>query len=421
MKNYLLFIFSFFLVNTLCVAQDYSEVDEYAKSVKYIENYTVGDLAHKLTDKFDKDEDKVRSIFYWITENIAYATDYSYSRGNIGTLTRKKGVCSNYADLFQELCDSSGIKSWVLIGYVKRYPRDIGMASFSNHAWNAVEINNKKYLLDVTWAAGTVGNGKFHKNRNEYYYLCPPENFIFDHFPEDKKWQLLNPVVDEQTFIDYPLIEKVFTQYNITDLKPLKGIIIDTVVYVSFKSDKEIYSISLAKFNYETYGKYSASIKKINFTKNDNSYSFKCKIKKNSAYALNFFINGSSFITYKLIARDYRFKLPIKINLSNRESTIKYILSAFRKKDLAQLNRTVHSKKKYLSFNEVEYAPEVIDILSKWNGEYSGNLLNLIGGSIYKTMNYFIYRIDTEYYLKLLEINGRYYFYSIDKDDYSEK
>jgi len=421
MKNYYLFLLIFILVNTTGIAQDYTKVDEYAKTVKYIDNYTVGHLAHALTDKFNKEEDKVRAIFFWMTENIEYAVDYSGNRTNLETVIRKKGVCSDYADLFKELCDSSGINSWVLSGRIKRYPQDIGMPSFTNHAWNAVEINNKKFLLDVTWAAGAVGSGKFHKRRNEYYYLCPPEIFIYDHFPEDQKWQLLNPVVKEQTFIDYPLIENGFMRYNVTDLKPLKGIVIDTVIYISFKSDEVINSISLAKFNYETYGKYGAILNKIKFTKNNNIYSFKCKIKEKSAYALSFYINGSEFAGYKLIARNYRFKLPIKINLSNKESTIKYILAAFRYKNLAQLNRTVYSKKKYSSFYEIENAKEVIQILSKWNGEYSGNLLHLMGGSNYKSSDYFIYRIDTEYYLKLIEINGKYYFYSIEKDDYHEK
>ncbi|MCD4793976.1 MAG: hypothetical protein K8R54_12130 [Bacteroidales bacterium] len=414
MKKFVLLILIFYKFNIL--AQNYSEIDAFAKTVKYIENYTVGHLAHDLTDKFEKEEDKVRAIFYWITENIEYAVDYSHNKNNIETLTRKKGVCSDYSDLFKELCDSSGIKSWKLSGYAKTRISEVGMPFFANHAWNAVEINNKKYLLDVTWAAGAVGWGKFTKRRNERYFLCPPDIFIYNHYPENEEWQLLSPVVDEQTFIDYPIIKRGFLDYNVTDLKPMNGNITDTVLNVSFISEKEISSISVAKYNWGTCGR--TELKKIEFTKNNNLYSFKYKIKAKSACQLNFFIDHSPFVSYKMVTNDYRFKLPIKINLKDKNSTVKYCLSSFKYNDLAKFNRTVFSKKKFRSFNEIENANELLTILSKWNGDYSGRLLNLMSFEYPNRVNYLVYRINSEYALKLKQVGERWYFHSILKGDY---
>ena len=52
-----------------------------------------------------------------------------------------------------------------------------------------------RYLLDVTWATGYLGNDmKFNWLLDEHYFLTDPRKFIFDHFPitkyqeEDMKW-----------------------------------------------------------------------------------------------------------------------------------------------------------------------------------------------------------------------------------------
>jgi transglutaminase/protease-like cytokinesis protein 3 len=74
----------------------------------------------------------------------------------------------------------------------------------SNHAWNAVQINKKWYLLDCTFASGYIdlNKVKFVKHRNDVYYLTPPRIFILDHHPSDSKWQLLDKPLDINSFIN---------------------------------------------------------------------------------------------------------------------------------------------------------------------------------------------------------------------------
>jgi transglutaminase/protease-like cytokinesis protein 3 len=72
----------------------------------------------------------------------------------------------------------------------------------SNHAWNAVLIDHKWYLVDPTWASGYTNRAvtKFTRKRNDFYYLTPAEDFILDHYPDDPQWQLLGSPVDWKGF-----------------------------------------------------------------------------------------------------------------------------------------------------------------------------------------------------------------------------
>src|SRR5262249_35212157 len=76
----------------------------------------------------------------------------------------------------------------------------------SNHAWNAVRIDGHWHLVDATWGAGSVGDKKFLKRYRDYYFLTPPEQLIFSHFPDDVRWQLLEPPVTQAEFEHWPKI-----------------------------------------------------------------------------------------------------------------------------------------------------------------------------------------------------------------------
>ncbi|MCB0760459.1 MAG: hypothetical protein KDC12_02975 [Flavobacteriales bacterium] len=142
---------------------------------------------------------RVRNLFEWITSNISY--DYGmYRRISEGKDSReqsaedvarkRKGVCEGYANLFAALCQKSGFRCEVIEGHARGGvygKRDQGEL----HAWNAVQINKRWYILDCTWAAGYVdGKGKFHFERNEHFWLTNPEEMTDDHYPFDPLWQL---------------------------------------------------------------------------------------------------------------------------------------------------------------------------------------------------------------------------------------
>ena len=101
------------------------------------------------------------------------------------------------------LTRACGLQAERISGYTKSYSYRSGdsfKGKQSNHAWNAVKINSRWQLLDVTWAAGYVNDGhQFVRRFSGHYFLTPPEEFILDHFPENPQWQLLaEPVKMEQ-------------------------------------------------------------------------------------------------------------------------------------------------------------------------------------------------------------------------------
>src|SRR5690606_29018078 len=107
---------------------DFKKIDEYAKSIDYIENKS---LAKELTKNSTTELEKVRAIFIWITDNIEYdfelykspeLQDEIYtSEANIieHTLKSKKAICSGYSFLFKSLCDEIGIESVSITGFSK--------------------------------------------------------------------------------------------------------------------------------------------------------------------------------------------------------------------------------------------------------------------------------------------------------------
>ncbi len=207
-------------------------------------------LAYLLTESYEKDIEKVRSIFRWITEHIAYRvknpygnretsvyipgyTDSSFMGESIHetiakrVLQKKAAVCDGYSRLFKTLCDYAGIRSEIVTGYVKTNMGRAGAKFRSNHNWNAVLIDSAWHLLDVTWASGffTFRSDEFIKQYNNHYFLTPPEEFIRDHFPDDLQWTLLPdpPILKE--FDASPFKQKSFSKYNIISYRPSTGVI----------------------------------------------------------------------------------------------------------------------------------------------------------------------------------------------------
>lgn len=253
------FVFSFFLlISSYCLCQtpplDFTSVD---RRVKEVVPASADTLAQILTAPYPTETEKVRSIFKWITENIAYdtkgyynlntiyrglfrqdsssdsATVYKNYNDNIvkKVLTEKVAICDGYSRLFKTLCDYANIKSEIVIGYVRWHSDSIGAQTKRIHAWNAVQIDNEWHLLDATWASGYSNKDvtKFKREYDDYYFLTPPGHLINDHFPLESKWALLSHPITINAFYDQPYLFPAFRKYKINSFKPLAGLIVTKV------------------------------------------------------------------------------------------------------------------------------------------------------------------------------------------------
>jgi transglutaminase/protease-like cytokinesis protein 3 len=214
----LYFVAAFFLnVNAT------KNVDSIISKIKLSSVPNLEFLADTLTSQFQTDSEKVRAIYFWITENISY--DYKqYKKAKYGiypkfpddmdyetwhyeklmkVVRKRKGICQDYADLLTYLCRVTGILSETVSGYGASHRVCILMLidkKETNHAWNAVRIGNKWRLIDACWGSKQVVNGRVVEERDDFYFCCSPSEFIVDHRPLFSKWQLLNEHVSMKEF-----------------------------------------------------------------------------------------------------------------------------------------------------------------------------------------------------------------------------
>lgn len=183
-------------------------IDKHAMSTPAEEEESPNRLGIYLTEPYSKDKDKAYSIYRWLTLNIAYDVDGFFGRDSKKScsaedvLKNKLSVCSGYANLFKAMGKAAGLEIEVVSGYAKGYGYKPGQRiQGSNHAWNALRIDDKWYLSDATWGAGHVGNDMmFHREPNSYRFLMDPEYAILDHLPEDEKWQCMDEPVSKEIF-----------------------------------------------------------------------------------------------------------------------------------------------------------------------------------------------------------------------------
>lgn len=210
MKQTILVI-AFLLIAQIIFAQKsvvniYATIDKKVLQLPDSMTKTTDGIARYLTANFSTDKEKARAIFIWIASNIQYDIDnmfainfYEKREDKIAKpLKSRKGICENYAALFNEVCLKSGIKSFIIEGYTKQN----GFADYIPHAWCAALIDSTWFMFDPTWGSGYISNGKFVKKINNDYYKVNPSTLIKSHMPFDFLWQFLNYPVTNQEFYE---------------------------------------------------------------------------------------------------------------------------------------------------------------------------------------------------------------------------
>ena len=252
-KNILIFLLSFLMLQA--VAQDFTKVDQYARDYKAkTKDYKA--LAVDLTAPFDHPTDKARAIYVWLTDNIKYDCKKFHKRQKgkakkkpityrteqereqvlkarkveymTLTLKKKKGVCEDYALLFQKMCEAVGIESRFVTGHLGGKPQKIGkIPRIFNHAWNSVQLEGQWYLVDATTGSGTSKPGckGFQKNFNGGLFMTAPQDMILSHYPDKEEWQYLEQPLTKEEYSQLPVASSGFYKYRVKDYAPKKGII----------------------------------------------------------------------------------------------------------------------------------------------------------------------------------------------------
>ena len=114
------------------------------------------ELADEICADSDTDAEKVQAIYNWMIVNFEYDYDYQTLLQYFDvrrTLSTRKGVCYDFANLFAALCRSQNIPCYVVDG--TPYNR-----TTEDHTWNRVYYDGCWWDLDVTNDITSTANGK---------------------------------------------------------------------------------------------------------------------------------------------------------------------------------------------------------------------------------------------------------------------
>lgn len=187
------------------VINEYAATDKAALQIPDSVTSSSAQLANYISSRFHSDKERIRVAFVWIAGNIRYDYKNMYRIGFSETKEEKiakplashKGICENYAHLFQDVLSHCGISAYVVEGYTRqgvtidRIP----------HAWSAVRLNGVWAFYDPTWASSTsIKTDSINGTAKLPYYQVTPELFTRSHMPFDYLWQLSHYPINRTAF-----------------------------------------------------------------------------------------------------------------------------------------------------------------------------------------------------------------------------
>jgi len=194
----------FSLAQQTNTTQIYTAIDTKMLAIPTSMTNKTDDVARYINSNFSTEKDKVRAIFIWVASSFEYDVDNMYALNYNEKreekirkiMMLKKGICENYAAVFDELCNKCGIKSWIVGGYTRHNGQTADLA----HAWCAVLVDGEYRLVDPTWGSGYINDNKFTRKIDNKWFMQSGESSVKTHMPFDPMWQMVYYPVSTQNF-----------------------------------------------------------------------------------------------------------------------------------------------------------------------------------------------------------------------------
>ena len=237
------------------LGQNFEKVDRRALQAPPAQEKTLDSLARYLCPPHYTEMQKARSIFRWIGARIRYDVPALRS-GNFpsqdaeAVLQRRTAVCDGYSRLFVALGERAGLDVIRVVGHSPFNRLVLGTARGAGddpgHAWNAVLLGGRWRLCDPTWGAGAVDpDGAFRAEFNDFWFCTPPKYFVFSHFPDEQRWQLLDSPISRAAFEAFPAMRSGFFRYGLKSAQPLRDPLrIDKEARVEMTCPEEVVTMS---------------------------------------------------------------------------------------------------------------------------------------------------------------------------------
>lgn len=165
----------------------------------------------------DDDITKARILFMWLASKKPQ--DLLFDDIEPGSPEEVlRGLCNGrttYAMAFNTLCLHSGLPCRVITGVAKgsdyKPGQPLGPGS-NHHTWNVVLIDGAWRLVDVRFARRPLQmeSGEINYEIDSHFFLTHPDQFIYTHYPDDIRWQLLDHHVSEEEFCNMPVMTPHF-------------------------------------------------------------------------------------------------------------------------------------------------------------------------------------------------------------------
>lgn len=160
-----------------CIGEEFKTANERKKDSEIITR-NIKVILDQISESWTE-EKKAKYIYDLLTGKCTYNQEMSSvnyvditSHSVLGVLRDKKAVCEGFAKTYQALMNLLGIPCLYLSGVVYNDAKNPAAHSGA-HAYNAVLINKKWRLVDVT--DGTFGNNGFCNSQYEKMYREIPE------------------------------------------------------------------------------------------------------------------------------------------------------------------------------------------------------------------------------------------------------
>lgn len=151
--------------------------------------------------------------------------------------SKRVAVCEGYARTLVALGKASGDEIIYVTGDVRE---EDGAAAPIGHAWNSVQIKGSWYLLDATWDDPVVkGGGETY--RTDYLFI-PPSLMVYDHLPDDTRWQLLKQPLTKGDFLRQPLARPSLAREGLQLVTPERSTVeVDGPLQVELGNPRGLY------------------------------------------------------------------------------------------------------------------------------------------------------------------------------------
>ncbi|KAL1635802.1 hypothetical protein SLS56_001497 [Neofusicoccum ribis] len=160
---------------------------------------------------YRSDVQKLRAIFTWVAERIAWEEDFEGDIDTRRVIQSKRGCSEEIAVLVMEMCAAVGLHAEVIRGYLKSPGEmlDFEIVAHPNHWWNAVIVDGEWRIMDCSLASPTNPRRSSYSSAGSQvaeggFFLVRPSEICYTHVPLLPESQHIVPPLPHEVLMALP-------------------------------------------------------------------------------------------------------------------------------------------------------------------------------------------------------------------------